>query len=66
MPMGTMDLADEMPEHFLRHLKVGDHAVLHGTHGVDALRSPPEHHLRLFADSHDFVEPGLVSPESDH
>ena len=38
---------DEVAEHRLRDLEVGDHAVLQGSHGVDRGRGAAEHLLRL-------------------
>jgi len=61
-----MDLADEVPEHLLRHLKIGDHAVLHRTHGVDALRRSPEHHFCFLAHSQDFIETGFIFSKGNH
>src|SRR5439155_22822355 len=45
-----MHLLDEVPEHLLRDVEVGDDAVLEWTDGLDRPRRPAEHLLRLDAD----------------
>ena len=52
-PAVLMDLVDEMAEHLLRHLKVGDHAVLERANGYDRCRSTTKHALGLNADGQD-------------
>jgi hypothetical protein len=43
-------LADEVPQHDLGDLEVGDDAVLHGPDGDDVARRAAEHALGLHAD----------------
>ena len=45
--------ADEVAEHPLRDLEVGDHAVAQRTHGDDVGGGAADHALRLFADGED-------------
>jgi hypothetical protein len=49
-PAVLMDLVDEVSEHLLRHLKVGDHAVLEWADGHNRCRSTTEHALGFNAD----------------
>jgi hypothetical protein len=43
-------LLDEVAQHLLGHVEVGDHAVLERPDRLDRPRRPPEHPLRLDAD----------------
>ena len=45
-----MHLLDEVAEHLLGHVEVGDHAVLQRADRLDRPRRPAEHALRLDAD----------------
>ena len=45
-----MHLADEMLDHLLRDLEVGDHAVAHRADGLDIAGGSPQHHLGVIAD----------------
>ena len=49
-PAILMDLLDEVPEHLLGHLEVGDDAVLEGPDGLDVARRAAQHALGLDAD----------------
>src|SRR3954452_5984644 len=44
-----MDLLDEVAQHLLGHVEVGDHAVLERADGGDRAGRPAEHALRLYA-----------------
>ena len=44
-----MHLADEMLDHFLRRLEVGNHAVAHGPDSFDMFRRAAQHLLGLVA-----------------
>jgi hypothetical protein len=46
-----VDLADEVVEHHLDGVEVGDDAVLERADGDDALRGLADHRLRLGADA---------------
>ena len=46
----AVHLADEVPQHRLRDVEVGDDAILHRTDGLDVAGRAAEHALRLFAD----------------
>lgn len=48
-----MDLQDEIAEHALGDLEVGDDTVLQRAHGNDVAGGPPDHLLRLRADRED-------------
>ena len=48
-------LLDEVAEHLLGRLEVGDHAVAHRADGGDAAGRPPEHLFRVVADGLDLV-----------
>src|SRR5262249_27212286 len=48
-------LVDEMAEHRLRHLEIGDDPVLHRTDGDNVAGRSPEHLLGLFADGKDLL-----------
>ena len=50
-PAVLMNLVNEMAEHFLRHLKVGNHTVFEWTNGHNRCRSTTEHALGFNADS---------------
>ena len=50
-----LNLADKVGEHLLRHLEVGDNAVLQGPHRDDVARRAAEHALRRRANGHDLV-----------
>jgi hypothetical protein len=54
-PTVLVDLLDEVTEHLLGHLEVGDHAVLEGTDRGDRAGRAPEHPLRLDADRVDLA-----------
>ena len=49
------DEREEVAQHLLRHVEVGDDAVLHRAHGDDAVRRSAEHALRLEADALDLL-----------
>ena len=53
-----MCLADEVLDHLLRHLEVGDHARPERSDGADVVRGLAHHELRVVADSAD--SPGAV------
>jgi len=57
------DELEEVAQHLLGHVEVGDDAVLHGTHGDDALGRPSEHALCLEADTLDLL--GLAVNRDD-
>ncbi len=44
-----MHLADEMLDHLLRHLEIGDDAVAHGPDGLDIAGGAAQHHLGVVA-----------------
>src|ERR1700690_1637512 len=46
-----MNFVDEVLKHFLGIRKIGDDAILHGSHGCDVRRRSSEHLLRLYTDS---------------
>ena len=54
----TGDLADEVAEHVLADLEVGDDAVLHRTQGLDVARGASEHHAGLVADGDGLARAG--------
>ena len=58
-PRRLMHLADEMLDHLLRHLEVGDHAVAQRADGLDVARGAAEHLLGLLADG----EHHLLAPD---
>jgi hypothetical protein len=58
-----VDLLDEVAEHLLRHVEVGDHAVLERADRLDRAGSAAEHALRL--DSHG-VHLGGSRVDRDH
>ncbi len=45
-----MHLLDEVAEHLLRHVEVGDHTVAEGADGGDVGRGASDHPLRLHPD----------------
>ncbi len=49
------DLADEILEHVLRDLEIGNHAVAHGADGSDAAGGAPDHAFRLGPNGQDGV-----------
>jgi hypothetical protein len=49
------DQREEVAQHLLRDVEVGDDAVLHRPHGDDAFGRAPEHALRLEADTLDLL-----------
>ena len=53
--LAAMRLLDEVAEHLLGGLEVGDHAVPHRADGGDAAGRPPEHLFGIAADSFDLV-----------
>src|SRR5215218_1650630 len=57
-PSLRLHLADEVGEHLLRDLEVGDHAVLEGPQGHNAAGRAAEHPLGRRPDGHDLI--GLV------
>ena len=57
------DLLEEVAEHHLRHVNVGDDAVLERANRLDAFRGPPQHPLRLEPDPHD---PAAALLHRDH
>lgn len=54
-----VDLQDEVAEHPLGDLEVGDHAVLQGPYGNDVARCTPDHLLGLGADRQDAAGVGV-------
>jgi hypothetical protein len=58
-PALRLDLADEMPQHGLGDVEVGDDAVAQGAHGRDARRSPPYHPLGVLPHRQDFIGDGV-------
>jgi hypothetical protein len=50
-----MRLLDEVAEHLLGRLEIGDHPITHGPDRGDAARRAPEHLLRLAANRFDLV-----------
>ena len=59
----AVHLLDEVPQHLLGRLEVGDHAVLHRPDGGDVVRRTADHPLGLVADGEDLAG-GVV--ERDH
>ena len=55
----VVNLADEMPQHRLRHLKVGDHAVLQRADGGDAAGRAAQHAFRVITHGHHLVGAGF-------
>ena len=55
----VVDLRDEVPQHRLGDLEVGDDAVLERADGDDVGRGAPEHALGLVADGEDHVGASL-------
>ena len=53
--LAVVRLADEVLEHLLRHLEVGDDAVLHRADGDDVAGRAAEHLLGVAADGFDLV-----------
>ena len=49
------DEREEIPQHFLGDIEVGDDAVLHRPHGDDAVGRPAEHSLGLETDTFDLL-----------
>ena len=56
-------LADEVAQHRLRDVEVGDHAILHRADGGDIAGRAAQHPLRIFADGTDLAGRGI---EGDH
>ena len=56
-----MHLADEMLDHFLRHLEIRDDAVAHRPDRLDVARRPAQHHLGVVTDRADL----LLAPSID-
>src|ERR1700727_2681886 len=54
-PAVLVDLLDEVAQHLLGHVEVGDHAVLQRPDRLDRARRAPEHPLRLDPDRVDFA-----------
>ena len=54
---------DEVTEHLLGHVEVGDHAVLQRPHGLDVARRAADHPLGLGADGKDGSGKGV---DRDH
>lgn len=54
-----VDLQNEVAEHPLGDLEVGDDTVLQRSHGNDVARGPPDHLLRLGADREDATGVGV-------
>ena len=57
------DELEEVAQHLLGHVEVGDHAVLHRPHGDDAVGRAAEHALGLEADALDLL--GLAVDRDD-
>ena len=55
----VVDLADEIPEHVLHHLVLGDDALAQRPDGNDVRGRPPDHALRLGADRQDAPGAGI-------
>src|SRR5690606_15807318 len=51
----TVDHADEVPQHLLAGVEVGDHAVLERAQCSDGVGGAPDHPLRLVPDRHDLL-----------
>jgi hypothetical protein len=58
-----MHLLDEVPEHLLGDLEVGDHAVLERTDRLDRARGASQHALGLDPDRVNLTGPGV---DRDH
>ena len=58
-----MRLADEIHEHLLGGVEVGDHAVLHRTHRLDVRRRATEHLVGLDADRFDLPSRDVESDD---
>src|SRR5919197_146009 len=58
-PAVLVHLLDEVPQHLLGHVEVGDHAVLEGPDGLDRPRGAAEHPLGLDADRVDLAGAGV-------
>ena len=54
-----VDPDDERPDHLLRRIKIGDHAILEGPDGDDGSRGPAHHFLRLLSHFQDLARPLL-------
>jgi len=66
--LATMDLANELPEHLLRHLKKKSAMTpsFMGRNAVDCAQAFCEHHLRFFAHASTLSNPVSISFQSDH
>jgi hypothetical protein len=51
----VVHLADEMLDHLLRHLEIGDHAVAQRADGLDVAGRAAEHQLGLVAHGQDLL-----------
>src|ERR1700692_3094284 len=60
-----MHLSDEMLDHFLRHLEIGDDAVAQRANSLDVARGPAQHLLGLLADGEDLLLAAHVG-DGDH
>jgi hypothetical protein len=47
------DQREKIAKHFLSHIEVGDHAILHRTHRDDTVGRPAQHPLRLETNAFD-------------
>lgn len=61
-----MDLLDEIAEHFLGDVEVGDDAVFHGADSNNAARGAAEHLLGLLADGENLPLPHAVLLHRHH
>ena len=60
-----MDLADEMLDHLLGHIDVGDDAIPKGADRLDAARRLAHHHLGVVTDGLDALD-AVDRLDSDH
>ena len=44
-----MHFADEMLDHFFRHIEIRDHPIAHGANGLNAARRAPQHQFGVLA-----------------
>jgi hypothetical protein len=61
----VVDAQDEVPQHRLRDVEIGDHAVPHGPDGDDVARRPSEHLFGFRAHGQDLLFPLGVLVDGD-
>src|SRR5690606_9448917 len=55
----AVHLSDEVTQHRLRHIEVGDHAILHRPDCGDVARRAAEHAFRFLTDGTHFARGGI-------